>query len=254
MSSRKLLILLTIFFFLLPFVYLIVKSFQGRVLSAHTKNYSIILVGDSMTAALGTNTPELKDALAKYYPNTNFDISNYSIGSTNFLTVDDRLEHESTIEGQLYPPILSRDFDLIIIESFSHNPLSQFPLAQGLALRTKKIDDLLNEIRQQKPNSKIVFMATIAPNRDRYAENTINLMPEQRHAWADERTAYLLNYIEYAKNHNIPLIDVYDKSLKDGTGNIDYINTKDFIHPNPSGVILISQTIADFIYQNKLVK
>ena len=40
-----------------------------------------------------------------------------------------------------------------------------------------------------------------------------NLSPEQRKEWANERTAYIKNHIEYARSHNIPLINIFEKSL-----------------------------------------
>ncbi len=256
MSEKKFLLGLVGLFIVLPFLILAtIKLPASNVLSATTKSYTIFLVGDSMTQYLGTGTPELQADLKKYYPRTMFDIYNYGKGSTSVLTVSERLDKETEVStGDKYPPILQRDFDLIIIESFGHNPLSQFPIPEGLKIQTQALDQIIAKIKAAKPKAKIVFLATIAPNRERYGENTINLMPDQRHQWADERTAYIQNHMDYANSHNILLIDVYSKSLKDNTGNIDYINTNDFIHPNPSGIYLISQTIADFIYKNKLIK
>ena len=96
-------------------------------------------------------------------------------------------------------------------------------------------------------------MATIAPVRDRYAEGVVNLTTEKRQQWADERISYIKNHIDYAKSHNIPLINIYEKSLdKEGSGNIDYVNTNDFIHPSPTGVYFISEEIARFLYEHKL--
>ena len=59
--------------------------------------------------------------------------------------------------------------------------------------------------------------------------------------------------MEYAKTHGIPLIDVFDKSVdKNGDGNLIYLNAADYIHPSPSGVVFISQIIADSIFQQKI--
>ncbi len=256
MSTNKLFLALGCLILAIPLVtFLVIKNPLSNVLSATTKSYTIFLVGDSMTQFLGTGTPELQAALKKYYPKTTFNIYNYGKGSTNILTINDRLDSETEVlTGDKYPPILQRDFDLIIIESFGHNPLSQYPIPQGLKIQTQILDQIIAKIKAAKPKAKIIFLATIAPNRERYAENTVNLMPDARHQWADERTAYIKNHMDYAKSHNIPLIDVYTKSLENGTGSINFINTTDFIHPSPTGIILISNTIADYIAQKKFIK
>jgi len=60
--------------------------------------------------------------------------------------------------------------------------------------------------------------------------------------------------MKYARDHGIPLIDIYDKSLdKNGDGNIDYLDSSNYIHPSPTGIRFISQEIADFIYQNQII-
>lgn len=216
--------------------------------------YTIILMGDSMTEYLGENTDELRKSLANYYPNKVFGIFNYGEGATNILSAQEKLENESSFNGKTFPAILKREFDLILIESFGHNPLAQFPLEEGLQKQTEALDRLVESIRATHPNSIIAFVATIAPNRERYAEGTVELSPEQRYAWAQERAAYIENHIDYARNHDIPLINVYQKSL-DGAGNgeLKYINQADFIHPSAEGVRLISQEIANFIYQTQVL-
>ncbi|MBI2019982.1 hypothetical protein HYS94_01010, partial [Candidatus Daviesbacteria bacterium] len=81
-----------------------------------------------------------------------------------------------------------------------------------------------------------------------------NMPTEEREKWAKERASYIKNHIEYAKKNKLPLINVYEKSLdKDGGGHIDYINTGDFIHPSPTGILLISKEIADFIFQKRIL-
>ncbi|MBI2011415.1 SGNH/GDSL hydrolase family protein [Candidatus Daviesbacteria bacterium] len=234
---------------LLSLVFLLIK-----ILSTDINNpYKIVLVGDSMTAILGENVSELKDYLKKDFPNQKFEIINYSLGSTNIFSVDDRLEKISTISGRIHPPILKQDFDLIIIESFGHNPLSQYKLKEGLEKQTHALTSAIYKIKQTHPESRIVFLATIAPHKTRYGEGSVVLMPDKRIEWAKERVAYIENHIKFAKENNIPLVNIYQKSLDEkGGGNIDYINTKDFIHPSPTGVYLISKEIADFIKNNHL--
>lgn len=216
--------------------------------------YTLIFVGDSMTAVLGTNMTELREELKKYYPKKVFGLFNYGFGSTNILSVQDRFEKDTPYVGQNYPAILNREFDVVFIESFGNNPLSQFHITEGLKKQTEALDKIVKSLRQKKPKSVIVFVATVAPIRNRYGEGAVVLSPEKRQEWSGERIAYIENHIKYAKDHNILLLNIYEKSkTKDGDGNIDYINTRDFIHPSPTGVLFISKSIADFLYQNKIL-
>jgi lysophospholipase L1-like esterase len=217
----------------------------------YSQDFVIVLVGDSMTEKLG-NSDELRANLKKNYPGKTFEVLNYSFGSTNILSVPDRLQNK-TFYGREFRPILDIDFDLIVIESFGHNPLSQYPLKEGLQKTNETLDKIVSLIKTSNPNAKIAFLATIAPNKQNYAKGQVELSSEKRAEWAEERTAYIKNHIEYARSHNIPIINVFEKSLdKYGDGNLTYINSDDNIHPSPSGVYFISDLIGNFIFENKL--
>ena len=211
---------------------------------------TIVFIGDSMTEYLG-NFDELRKYLKHYYPDKKFLLLNYGFSSTNILSVPERLTNESTHSGRIFQAINDIPFDLVLIESFGHNPLSGYPLKEGLKLQTEALDKAVATITQKHPKSSIIFMTTIAPNRERYGEGVVNLTTEERGKWAEERSSYIENHIRYAKSHNIPLINIYQKSLdKNGSGNVDYVNSNDFIHPSPTGVYFISEEIAKFLYQN----
>jgi lysophospholipase L1-like esterase len=96
-------------------------------------------------------------------------------------------------------------------------------------------------------------MSTVAPIRNRYAEGSTVLSPEVRRQWADERAAYIKNHIKFAQDHNIPLLDLYTKSLNNGEGTMDYINSNDFIHPSVTGIDFISKEMADWIYNERIL-
>lgn len=214
------------------------------------KKYTMVLVGDSMTQYLGSGT-ELEKYLKVYYPSKDFSILNYGIGSTTILTVPDRLTSGSVRGSETLMPILSKDFDLILLESFGNNPLSAH--ADGLKKQFETLDQIVKTIRSSKPKAVIVFVATIAPNKERYAEGIVNLTTNERKIWAEERIGYIKNHIKYAKEHNIPIINIYEKSLTlSGDGNPDYIDSHDFIHPSPTGILFISREIAQFIFQKRI--
>lgn len=217
----------------------------------YPQDLTMVLVGDSMTERLG-NSDEIRADLKKYYPTKTVEVLNYGFGSTNILSVPDRLTKE-TMYTRIFRPILDIDFDMILIESFGHNPLSEMPLPDGLKKQDETLDQIVSLIKTSNPRAKIIFVATIAPNKKRYGEGTVDLSPEKRAEWANERIAYIKNHIEYANSHNLPLINIYEKSLGiDGDGNLNYIDSKGHIHPSPGGVYFISQEIADFIHNNNL--
>lgn len=246
------LVILSILGLSLYFLYVPHKAVIG-VSDSKKSNLTFVFVGDSMTEYLG-NFDELKGNLNAYYPNNSFLLLNYGFGSTNILSVTDRLEKESSHSGRIYQAINAIPFDLIFIESFGHNPLSQYTLKEGSKLQEKALDKITEIILKKHPKTSIVFIATIAPNIERYGEGVVNLLPEQRSEWAGERMSYIKNHIKYAKSHNIPLINIYEKSLdKKGSGNIDYVNTNDFIHPSPTGIYFISEEIAKFLHENTLL-
>ena len=223
---------------------------SGKV--KYPDDFTIILLGDSMTERLG-NADEIRGYLSEYYHDKSVEVLNYGYGATNILSVNERLLN-NTNNFRAYRPITEIDYDLIIIESFANNPLSEYPVEQGLALQEQKLDETVAILRKQNPRGKIAFLATIAPNKRTYAQGSIELSQEARNKWVDERIAYMTNHINYAKKHNIPLINVY-KDSQDffGDGKMIYIDDEDFIHPSPLGVIFISKKIAEQINQQNLL-
>lgn len=217
------------------------------------KSYTIALVGDSMTESLGTADP-LRDALKSYYPDKGFGILNFGIGSTSILSVPDRLKSESKKGSDTLPSILATRPEIILLESFGNNPLSDMPLDEGLKKQTETLNQILKIIRENNPDTVLVFVATIAPSKAKYADGVVDLSPGQREKWAEERIAYINNHIEFAKSHKIPVINIYERSLDDkGDADITYLSTQDFIHPSALGIQLISQQIADYIFKQQII-
>ncbi|MCX6727108.1 MAG: GDSL-type esterase/lipase family protein [Candidatus Shapirobacteria bacterium] len=220
---------------------------------ATASSYTLIFTGDSMTGALGENFDFLRADLTKYYPKKVFGLFNYGFGSTNILSLEDRLNHDTVNQGKNFPAILNRYFDIILIESSGNNPLSEFPLEVGLQKQTAALDQVVAELSDTHPNSLIIFIATVAPSSS-YGKGVVDLSPQIRIQWANERRAYIENHISYAKKHNIPLINVYEKTLdKNGLTINKYINPSTYIHPSSAGVNLISQMIADYLYKNNIL-
>lgn len=218
------------------------------------KSYTILFVGDSMTSALGENFESLRKYLGSFYPGKEFGLFNYGFGSSNILSLEERLHQTSNYLGKDIPPILGRYYDAIIIESFGYNPLSQFSLEDGLRHQNENLDRVIAQLYESKPESLIILMATIAPSKKNYALGIIDVTQEERTKQAVERIAYIQNHIDYATTHNFPLINVFEKSL-DSSGNAisKYISSEDYIHPSPEGVRFISQQIAEYFNQKDIL-
>lgn len=223
----------------------------GKEKVKYPQDYTIVMIGDSMTETLG-NSDELKKFLGDYYPGRTFEVLNYGFGSTNILSAMDRITKE-TEHGRKFRPIKDIDYNLILLESFAENPLSQYPLNEGLQHQTQELDKIVSTLQKTNPKGKIVFVATISPNSIIFAQNQVDLSAEKRVEWVKERIAYMKNHIAYAESRSIPVINIFEKSLlENGDGNSDYISTDDYIHPSPTGIIFISKEIADFIFKNNI--
>ena len=203
-----------------------------------------------MVEALGENFDSLRQLLKTHYPEKTFGLFNYGFGSTNILSVEQRLTKDSDYLGKVYPAILNRYFDVIILESMGNNPLSQYPLNEGLQIQTATLRQITTLLAFYHPQSLIVFLATIAPSQTHYGRGVVELSPQERNSWANERRAYIENHINFAKTHHIPLINVYEKSLDpQGSALLKYLNPDDYIHPSRQGIELISQEIANYLFQ-----
>lgn len=226
-------------------------SILGKEKVKYPQDYTIVMIGDSMTETLG-NSDELKKFLSDYYRGKSFEVLNYGFGATSILTVMERITKE-TEHGRKFRPIEEIDYNLILLESFGENPLSEYRLEEGLQRQTEELDRIVGKLRETNPKGKIVFVATISPNKVIFAQNQVDLSAEKRTEWVEERIAYMKNHIAYANSHNIPLINIFEKSLLDnGDGNPDFISTQDYIHPSPTGIVFISRVIADSIYENSI--
>jgi lysophospholipase L1-like esterase len=216
--------------------------------------YTILLLGDSMTDYLRPHSKILIDQLRNTYPEKEFNILNYGFGATNILSVNQRLENSVEYNGEIHPPINNTDFDIIFFESFGYNPLSEYDIEKGLEIQTKELEKIYLSLRKTHPDSIIVFMTTIAPNKKLFAKNSVELSEENRIRWAKERISYIDKHAEFAKKYNIPLLNIYETSIDEsGDGDLRYISEGDYIHPSAGGVHFIFQEISKYIIENNLL-
>jgi lysophospholipase L1-like esterase len=225
---------------------------SGKIKYPH--DYTFVILGDSMTETLG-NSDELKGYLNQYYPDKTFEVLNYGYGSTSILSAKERLAQTTHHGGRDFAPILNIDFDYLLIESFGHNPLSEYK-EEGIKKQTEILDDLVALVATTSGKEKLIFVGTIGTNKQTYAKTTEpQLDIKTRQQWAQERDSYIKNHLNYAKTHDIPYIDIFTPSL-DFSGNTKQylIRSDDYIHPSPSGVLFISKKIADFLAKNHFVR
>ncbi len=233
-----------------PFKYIIPKIEKKR-------EYQIVMLGDSMTYSLGPHGGPFYEYINDLYRKENHGIliDNYAQPSTSILTIQDAMNREQKFWDVDLPPLMPRKFDLILIESFGYNPLSQFPREEGLRKQREILDKTVTDLTKSHPKAVIMFVATIAPSKTTFAKNVdLNMNQSGRKNEVDERSAFILNHVAYAKLHNIPLINIYEKSLKpSGDGNVEYINPDDNIHPSAVGIKFIGQELTDFIYASNIL-
>ncbi len=215
--------------------------------------YRIFLLGDSMTYALGPYADRLRETVKKKYPDVDLIMENHSAPSSNVESLQDRLLTKSNQAGADFEPILARPFDIIVIESFGYNPLSYLGLTEGLNKQKESLNNAMKILVREKPNSLVIFLATIAPSYTQYGVGAIKLTPQQRREWASERSLYIQSHIQFAKDHNIPLVDVYHQTLDaNGNGISKYINPTDHIHPSQEGVVFIQDELAKYLIENRI--
>lgn len=221
---------------------------------AKKDKYNIYLIGDSMTHAFGPRGGVFTEILSKTYPGTFFEVSNYAEANQSLLLLPERLKQSVQADKDLLlKPILDGDPDLIIIESFGYNPLSHFGQNEGLKKQTEVLTEVMTTLTNRFPNTVIMFLATIAPDKKTYGLNTTQGSADGRWAQAEERIEYITNHIKYAQTHNIPLINAYQDSLDaQGDGNTMYINPDDNIHPSAEGLALIGRAMTKKIGEENI--
>jgi hypothetical protein len=221
---------------------------------AESDHYIIYLIGDSMTHALGPRGGVFNELLSDAYTGIFFEMFNYSEGNQNIESLPVRMHEPVQAAADLsLAPILDGQPDtpdLIIIESFGYNPLSQFGIDEGLNRQSVVLANVMTTLTEVFPDTAIMFMATIAPDRATYAKNLDGVArPEQ----AEERILYIQNHLAYAKEHDIPIIDVFTKTLDgEGDGDVRYISADDNIHPSPDGLLLMGKVMTDTIVADNI--
>lgn len=211
---------------------------------AYSGAVSIAVFGDSMTDLMGTNLPYLKKELIKYYPQAELELLNYGVGAENIESGLQRISQPYTYKDRSYPSMVNKNPDIIILDPFVYNPFSK---SEGeMDRHWIGMVNLVDKIKQQT-TSKILILATISPNKDKFGTGPNGINWDKNTAWEHAQTIqkYIENSIEFSKAAEIELIDVYHKTLLDDkNGSLKYINSGDHIHQNIAGNKLIARETA----------
>lgn len=224
-------------------------------LSTGRSHYRIAVLGDSMVDTLGPGVPHLQDALKQQFPRTSFTILNYGVGATNIEYGLHRLTHDYTYLEQPIPSLISQNPDIVIVESFGYNP---FPYDEGaLDKHWLSMATAADTIRQQLPQAKIVFAATVAPNARLFGDGApgLSFSAEDKQKRVSNIKRYIESTVKFATSQKYPLADAYHPSLQaDGNGNPSYINPGDHIHPSDEGKRLFAREVVRTLVKHDLLR
>lgn len=220
-----------------------------------SKRYDVYLLGDSMTHAFGSRGGQFTEIISKAYPDDFFEVSNYGRANESILLLPDMLTQPLQADKELLlKPVLEGNPEIIIIESFGYNPLSQLGIKDGLKKQTEVLTEVMTTLTNKFPNTVIMFMTAIAPDKKTYGEKITKASEQERWAQAEERIEYITNHRDYAIEHHIPLIDAYQESLdSDGDGDTKYINPDDNIHPSAEGLALMGRVMTKRIQEENII-
>ncbi len=214
------------------------------------KEITVAVLGDSMIDVLQPDLPQLKSALANYYPQAKFNLFNFGVGASDLEYAVERLTEEYLYLGSKYPAVLSVKPDVLVIESFAYN---NFGYGQeGLDKQWMLIGDIITRTKKLSPDTKIVLAATIAPNATVYGKGIDGIEWNQAERLVRSETVkeYLQNIINFANSQGYPLADAYHASIDEyGEGKVVYINAQDNLHPSGPGGELFCKKVAEAIVE-----
>ncbi len=216
---------------------------------------SIAFLGDSMTDTLGADLRVVGDELRRVYAGTSFTLLNYGVGGENIISGLERVTSDTTYLGARRPSLISQHPDVVVVESFGYNP---FPYDTGaLDQHWLSLAYIVDAIRANLPDTKVVIAVTIAPNSTVFGDGARGLAfgAQDKRERTGTIKRYLENAIRFAQSQQLPVADAYHPSLDgQGEGKLFYINPGDHIHYSDAGRILFARTVVDAIAGNKLLE
>ena len=206
-----------------------------------------------MIETMGSNLTQLMDLLKKDYPDKTFTLINHGQGATDMENGLVRMTEDSLYNGRLMPSVVSYRPDIFVLESFAYNHWDNTPF--DLDRQWMTIAYIIDTIKRESPDTKIILAASIAPDSNTYGDGKIAwINTAEKYSSAQTVKAYLQNLVNYATSQNYPLADAYHASLDaSGNGQSRFIDQSSRIHPSQEGAFLFSQKILEAIKQNNLI-
>ncbi|OGG14248.1 hypothetical protein A2773_06545 [Candidatus Gottesmanbacteria bacterium RIFCSPHIGHO2_01_FULL_39_10] len=231
----------------------VAKMDTFNVVSTASGHITFALLGDSMIDTLGRDLKSLSLLLSQAYPNVEFTLINYGVGATNIEYGLKRLTDDYDYLEVHFPALLSKNPDIILVESFAYNP---WTISQGdLDKQWLTIAKIIDTIKSHNPKIKIILASTIAPNGQTFGNGTaLEMSSQEKIDRATTIKAYLQNMINYASSSKLPLVNAYHPSIKNGEGDPRFIDPKDHIHPSLLGQQFFSHKIVETIISNKIIE
>lgn len=195
------------------------------------KEYKIAVIGDSMVDTMGERLEYFEHALKKKYPNANFTLYNYGIGSQNVEDGLGRFDKPFKYKDRDYPAVADIKPDIIVVGSFAYNPFTPHDRDKHWLTLTQMVQ------KAQQITPDVYMLAEIAPLTREFGKgpNGVNWDTATAVTHAAHIEQQLQNVIGLGLTLNVPVIDAYTPSKKDNEGTKDYVSPGDGIHPSVKG-------------------
>ncbi len=218
-------------------------------------HYTIAFLGDSMIDTLGSDLRVVHDELLRIYPKAGFTLLNYGVGGENIVSGLERVMRDTVYLGSPRPALILTHPDVVVVESFAYNPFS-FDTG-ALEQHWLSLSYIIDALKINIPETKIVLAATIAPNSTVFGDGApgLSFSPQDKLESTNTIKQYLQNTIRFAQSEHLPLADAFHPSVdSDGEGKLAFINPGDHIHYSDAGRKLFARTVVDAITANTLLE
>lgn len=219
------------------------EKIDEQTYAPHKDTYKIAFYGDSMIDTLGENLPAVAAALKNKYRNIKFELYNYGIGSENVVEGLSRFRLPYNYKNRNYPPITELKPDIVVLGSYSYNPLTPFDKNESWLL----LADLINKAKQT--GASVYVLSEQAPIKAGFATGAggVNWPPEISDPHVDKIVDGLKNAVAITTPTETSLINVFDESKISGSEYGDPVNVSkhDGIHYSDEGLKLTARVIAE---------
>jgi len=212
---------------------------------------TIALFGDSMIDTMGDDLEILHQVLQEQYSEYSFSLYNYGIGAQNVSDGRNRFESPYVYKERNFPPIPELAPDVLIIGTFSYNPLNPHdPQKHKEELKT-----LLSQAKNVTP--LVYLLVEIAPLSWEFGkgERGINWPDDASEEHANKIRDQLRGSLALGNELNITVIDTFTPSqVTDSEGNPQYVSPDDGIHPSYEGHVFTARKISSILELDSLRK